>query len=68
METREQEVLKQALAVLTREWSPKRIYLFGSRAKGEASPNADFDLALEGPIPPIETKQKMAKLVEFWAK
>lgn len=61
---REQDVLKQVLAVLIRETSPRRIYLFGSRAKGEATPHADFDLAIEGPPPPEPTKQVIKQLVE----
>lgn len=61
---REQEVLKQVLAILIREITPKKIYLFGSRAKEEATPHADFDLAIEGPPPPESTKQVIKQLVE----
>lgn len=61
---REQEVLKQVLAILIREIVPQKIYLFGSRAKGEASPHADFDLAIEGPPPPESARGTIKQLVE----
>lgn len=61
---REEEVLKQVLAILIHEVSPRRIYLFGSRAKGEASPHADFDLAIEGPPPPESARGTIKQLVE----
>lgn len=61
---REQEVLRQVLSLLIRDWSPKRIYLFGSRAKGEATGNADFDLAVEGFFPSQEARRLVMAQVE----
>ena len=36
--------LEQMVARLVREFEPERIYLFGSRARGDAGPDSDYDL------------------------
>ena len=43
----------QALAVLVELARPKRVWLFGSRARGENDTASDYDFALEGSeLPP----------------
>jgi len=37
-------VLAEMVRRLTRAFTPERINLFGSRARGEASPDSDYDL------------------------
>jgi|SRR5690349_6144944 len=37
-------VLEQMVARLVREFTPQRIYLYGSRARGEQGPDSDYDL------------------------
>ncbi len=37
-------VLEQMVARLVREFAPDRIYLFGSRARGDDGPDSDYDL------------------------
>jgi predicted nucleotidyltransferase len=39
-------VLNEILSRLVPEFSPTRIYLFGSRAKGNERPDSDYDLLL----------------------
>ena len=47
MTDREQEILDETVDVIKRYLKPKRIWLFGSRAQGKASPTSDFDFAVE---------------------
>ena len=51
MNAREKEIFDKSLDLLIRELQPKRIYLFGSRAKGEARHGSDFDFAVDCPSP-----------------
>ena len=39
-----EEVLKQMVQEIVREVDPEEIWLFGSRARGEAGPDSDVDL------------------------
>jgi predicted nucleotidyltransferase len=48
---REKQILSRSVRVLRESVAPKRIYLFGSRAKGRSAPGADFDLAVDGRRP-----------------
>jgi predicted nucleotidyltransferase len=41
---REDKVLKEMVRRLVKALQPERIYLFGSKARGEASPGSDYDL------------------------
>lgn len=63
VEQREQEILRGSLALIRRELSPQRIYLFGSRAKRPASSGADFDFAVEGPVPPEQKKMELREVL-----
>jgi predicted nucleotidyltransferase len=38
--------LKKIVDVLKKEFKPRRIFLFGSRANGSARPESDYDLVL----------------------
>lgn len=42
----EQAVLAEMVRRLVAELQPERIYLFGSRARGEAHPESDYDLLI----------------------
>jgi len=42
--TKSDPVLEQMVARLVREFAPDRIYLYGSRARGEQGPDSDYDL------------------------
>jgi|SRR5579859_1443204 len=41
--------LAQIVERLVRAYDPERIYLFGSKARGDAGPDSDFDLLLVVP-------------------
>ena len=36
-----------------REWAPERVQLFGSRARGDASPDSDWDILVVVPEPSL---------------
>ncbi|MBI5472584.1 MAG: nucleotidyltransferase domain-containing protein [Ignavibacteriae bacterium] len=42
----QQESLEEALRKLVVAYSPERVYLFGSTARGDTSGNSDFDLMI----------------------
>ena len=53
--------LSEILKRLEKEFHPDRIYLFGSRARGQASSESDYDLLLvikDSPLSKIERMQK----------
>ncbi|MBL7141212.1 MAG: nucleotidyltransferase domain-containing protein, partial [Planctomycetes bacterium] len=39
-----EEMLQQLVEAIVREVAPEEIYLFGSRARGQAEPDSDVDL------------------------
>lgn len=39
-------ILEEMLRRLTGAFQPERVYLFGSRARGEAGPDSDYDLLM----------------------
>lgn len=61
---REEEILEESLALIVRECAPKRIYLFGSRAKGKAKPGSDFDFAVDAPVPDSVRRRKLTEMLE----
>jgi predicted nucleotidyltransferase len=48
MERGEEEVIGAIVSTITTYLQPKRILLFGSRARGKGKRYSDFDVALEG--------------------
>ncbi|MBW1953738.1 MAG: nucleotidyltransferase domain-containing protein, partial [Deltaproteobacteria bacterium] len=40
------KILKEMVRRLVAAFQPERIYLYGSRARGEAGPDSDYDLML----------------------
>jgi predicted nucleotidyltransferase len=49
--TRAESIIQAVTELLIRRVRPEAIYLFGSRAKKNNSPNADFDFAVTGDPP-----------------
>jgi nucleotidyltransferase substrate binding protein (TIGR01987 family) len=47
--TNDAEIIKSVTAIILRHARPARIYLFGSRATGEAGTTSDIDIAYEDP-------------------
>ena len=65
MNKRESMILKRSLGILKKALRPRRIVLFGSRAKGTNRHGSDFDLALDCRTPKlIEEERIREKLSE----
>ena len=64
MNKREKEIFEKSLKLLVRELDPKRIYLFGSRAKGDARPGSDFDFALDCQSPEAMKKNQVKDMLD----
>ncbi|MCD6311455.1 MAG: nucleotidyltransferase domain-containing protein [Elusimicrobia bacterium] len=60
----EHQVLNKAIDVLVGELNPKKILLFGSRAKETNSKNADFDLALDMKRPDITKEREVEEKID----
>ncbi len=43
------QVLAEIVRRLTEAFQPERIYLFGSKARGESGPDSDYDLLIVVP-------------------
>jgi predicted nucleotidyltransferase len=41
--TQDDPVLEEATRRLVKEFSPSKVYLFGSRSRGDATPDSDYD-------------------------
>jgi len=56
--------LAELVRRLVEAYQPERIYLFGSRARGEASPDSDYDLLLVVPddSPPERRRSRLGYL------
>ena len=54
--------LTELLRRLVPAYQPERVYLFGSRARGEAGPDSDYDLLLVVPdnAPPERRRSRLA--------
>lgn len=54
--------LAEIVARLVRAYRPERIYLFGSRARGEEVPDSDYDLAVivADSTPPERRRSRLA--------
>jgi predicted nucleotidyltransferase len=55
-------VLAEAVRRLVAAYHPERIYLFGSKARGDAGPDSDYDLMLIVPddAPPERRRSRLA--------
>lgn len=59
---RDDPVLGEIVRRLVQAYEPERIYLFGSKARGDAGPDSDYDLMLIVPdnAPPERRRSRMA--------
>lgn len=64
MTAREKEILAKSVEVLIKELAPKKIYLFGSRAKKKSQPASDFDFALDCAVPDMSRKRQVKDLLD----
>ena len=59
MNKREKEISNQVVEILKNHIDPKRVILFGSRAKKNNSKHADFAFAVEANKPDITLQRKL---------
>ena len=64
MNTREKAVLDKIVETLAGRLHPKKIILFGSRAKGTFAQGSDFDIALDTAGPGAQKKREISEAVE----
>ena len=64
MNKREQEILKRVVDILKEHLKPYKIILFGSRAKGIAHKNADFDFAVDKKIVGTSEQREIMEEIE----
>jgi uncharacterized protein len=60
-----EEILSDMVQAIVREVDPERIYLFGSRARGDARADSDMDLLIveSGPFSPDHSRWQEIKRV-----
>lgn len=61
---RQKEIIDRISVLLQNTLKPKRIILFGSRAKGSHTRHADFDFALDAPPPDISAEREIREKME----
>ena len=54
----------EAVKILVRLAQPKRVWLFGSRARGEHKVSSDYDFALESSQLPVQDRWKISEALE----
>jgi len=61
-ETHDDPVLSEIVRRLVAAYQPERIYLFGSKARGDAGPDSDYDLMVIVPddAPPERKRSRLA--------
>lgn len=59
---RDDPVLAEIVRRLVAAYEPERIYLFGSKARGDAGPDSDYDLMVVVPddAPPLRRRSRLA--------
>jgi len=59
---RDDTVLAEIVRRLVAAYEPERIYLFGSKARGDAGPDSDYDLMVVVPddAPPVRRRSRLA--------
>jgi len=59
---RDDLVLAEIVRRLVATYEPERIYLFGSKARGDAGPDSDYDLMVVVPddAPPVRRRSRLA--------
>jgi len=60
---REREILDKTIAILRDSLSPRRILLFGSRARERHTQGADFDIAVDHPQPQFRQARKILESI-----
>jgi predicted nucleotidyltransferase len=51
----------------SRDWRLERVILFGSRARGDARPDSDWDVVIVSPdFAGIKFRERMRRLYKYW--
>jgi predicted nucleotidyltransferase len=61
----DEETIQRIVRVIAERFSPRRIILFGSHARGEAGPYSDLDLFIEMD-PPLPTRGRAAQIKQLF--
>ncbi|MCX5674001.1 MAG: nucleotidyltransferase domain-containing protein [Planctomycetota bacterium] len=61
------EVLDEMVRAIVREVDPEQIWLFGSRARGEAGPDSDVDLLVVEREPFGPERSRWKELTRLWS-
>ena len=61
---REKQILQKVTEILETELHPKKIILFGSRAKGKFRKHSDFDFAIDTVEPDNISRRKLSEKIE----
>lgn len=61
---RHKEIEQKVADILIKKLLPKRIFLFGSRAKKTNGTHADFDFAVEGTRPDFNEERQIKEQIE----
>jgi len=65
--SREEEIINKVISILVEKLNPKKILLFGSRAKGENTRHADFDFAVDHRKPDLNDVRTIKEEIEIIA-
>lgn len=60
------ELLKEMTDIIVREVNPRKVILFGSRARGEAGPDSDLDFLIEEEEPFGPERSRHAEMTRIW--
>ena len=61
-----EEMLQQLVEAIVREVAPEEIYLFGSRARGQAEPDSDVDLLVVEREPFGPQRSRWKEITRLW--
>ena len=64
MTSREKEITKKVVGILVNQLKPRKIILFGSRAKGTHRHGSDFDFAVDMKRPGMKKEAEIRGAVE----
>jgi predicted nucleotidyltransferase len=60
-----EQILDEMVQIIVRELDPEQVYLFGSRARGNARPDSDVDLLIVEQEPPSRPGSRWGKMVQL---
>lgn len=64
MNERDKEIIASIVKILVGRLHVSRVILFGSRSKNTNSPTADYDIAVDSPVPDTKTQRDIRDEIE----